>query len=102
MLEVFRRATKSALALLGEPAFLRGSEACRVNIERGVQLTGLDTEFEAARDARNAVLLRDVATIDADFNPKVRDTLTVGVETYRLDVLIEDSGAFRRFVLLKI
>lgn len=72
-----------------------------MNIERGVQLTGMDTEYETARDTRNAVLLRDVATLDADLNPKVRDTLTVGAQVYRLDVLIEDNGASRRFVLLK-
>ena len=102
MLDLFRQATKDALSLLGESAFLRGSEPCQVNIERGVQLAGLDTEFEASRDSRNAVLLRDVATLDADLNPKVRDTLAVGAQQYRLDVLIDDNGASRRFVLLKV
>lgn len=102
MLDLFRQATKDALSLLGESAFLRGSEPCQVNIERGVQLAGLDTEFETARDSRNAVILRDVATLDADLNPKVRDALTVGTQQYRLDVLIEDNGASRRFVLLKV
>lgn len=102
MLDLFRQATKDALSLLGDSAFLRGSEPCQVNIERGVQLAGLDTEFEASRDTRNAVVLRDVATLDADLNPKVRDTLTVGAQQYRLDVLIEDTGPSRRFVLLKV
>lgn len=102
MLDLFRQATQDALALLGESALLRGSEPCQVNIERGVQLAGLDTEFETARDTRNAIMTRDLATISAVHNPKVRDSLTVGASVYMLDVLVEDSGAFRRFVLLKV
>ena len=110
MLDIFTQATKDALALLGESAFLRGTVSCQVNIERGVQLAGLDTEFETARETRNAVMTRDVVTIDASLDPKVGNTLRVGAvvegaipvgQNYRLDVLLEDGGPFRRFVLLK-
>ena len=102
MLDIFRRATGSALAALGEGAFLRGTVACSVNVEDGVQFAGLDTEFEATRESRNLTIVRSVATISADLNPKPGDALSVGGKTYRLDVLIEDAGPFRRFVLLKV
>lgn len=73
-----------------------------MNIERGVQLTGLDTEYETARDTRNVVTTRDVATIAGSLSPKVGNTLTVAGVNYKLDVLLEDAGVFRRFVLLKV
>jgi hypothetical protein len=98
MLNLFARATKSALSLLGESALLRGSEACQVNIERGVQLEGL--ESDTARE-QYAVVHRDVATIDSGYNPKVGDTLAHPDGNFVLDVLLEDRGAFRRFVLRK-
>jgi hypothetical protein len=102
MLDLFRQATTSALALLGEGAFLRGDVACQVNVEDGVEFAGLDTEFEATRESRNAVLVRSVATISSEVNPKVGDALMVGTRSYKLDVLVEDAGPFRRFVLLKV
>lgn len=92
MLNLFKQATKSALTLLGEGSFLRGSVPCQVNIEYGVQLTGIDD---------NMVVDKDVATIDSDVNPKVGDTLTHPDGTFVLDVKLEDKGAFRRFVLRK-
>lgn len=73
-----------------------------MNIERGVQLAGLDTEYETARETRNAIMTRDVATLSATLDPSVRDSLTVGSVVYMLDVLLEDAGPFRRFVLLKV
>lgn len=102
MLDLFRDATATALSVLGEAAVLRGSVQCQVAVEHGVQLAGLDTEFEAARDTRNAVLVRSVATISQEFSPRVDDTLTIGTQSYKLDVLLEDAGPFRRFVLLKV
>lgn len=107
MLDLFAQATKSALSLLGESALLRGDVPCKVNIERGVQLTGLDTEFETARDTRMAVTVRDVATIDGDLDPRVGEFLNVidadgnTLTLYKLDVKVEDTGVFRRFVLVK-
>lgn len=73
-----------------------------MNIERGVQLAGLDTEYETARDTRNTIMTRDVATIAGSLNARVGNTLSVGADNYKLDVLLEDAGAFRRFVLLKV
>jgi 3-deoxy-D-arabino-heptulosonate 7-phosphate (DAHP) synthase len=102
VLDLFRQATTSALALLGEGAFLRGTVACRVNVEDGVQFAGLDTEFEATRESRNAVMTRTLATISTEYSPKVGDTLAIGARNYILDVMVEDAGPFRRFVLLKV
>lgn len=102
MLSIFAQATQDALAILGESALLRGAEVCRVNIERGVQLTGIDTDYETARDTRNLIVTRDVATIDGALAPKTGDSLAVGSVNYRLDMLLEDKGAFRRYVLLKV
>ena len=93
MLDVFRQATKVALSALGEGSLLRGTVSCNVNIEHGVQLTGYDD---------NVVVTRSVATIDAEHNPKVGDTLTHPDGNFKLDVLLEDKGSFRRFMLLKL
>lgn len=90
MLSLFKTATKSALSLLGESSFLRGIEPCKVNIEHGVQLTGTDDMV---------VVSRSVATIDSDLAPKVGDALTHPDGNYVLDVLMEDKGAFQRFVV---
>lgn len=102
MLDLFKRATASALATIGESAVLRASVPCQVNVEEGVMLSGLDTEFEAARDTRNMATVRAVATISAEVDPKVGDALSIGKVGYRLDTLLEDAGPFRRFVLLKV
>ena len=102
MLDLFRQATTSALAILGEGAVLRGTVQCKVAVEDGVQLAGLDTEFETARDTRNAVMVRSVATISSEHNPKVGDSLVISSTNYKLDVLLEDAGPFRRFILLKV
>ena len=90
MLSLFKTATKSALSLLGESSFLRGTVPCKVNIEHGVQLTGIDDMI---------VVSRSVATIDSDLAPKVGDALTHPDGNYVLDVLMEDKGAFQRFVV---
>lgn len=92
MLPLFSRATKSALALLGEGAFLRTGEPCKVNIEHGVQLAGTDD---------NMVVDKDVATIDSEMNPKVGDTLSHPDGEFVLDALLEDKGSFKRFVVRK-
>lgn len=81
---------------------MRGSEPCQVAVERGVQLAGLDTEYETARDTRNAVYTRDIATIDSLLNPKKGDTLTIGADDFVLDVKVDDSGAYARFIVVKV
>lgn len=102
MLDLFRDATATALSTIGEGAVLRGSVQCQVAVEDGVQLGGLDTEFETARETRNATMVRSVATIASDVNPRVGDSLAIGSQSYKLDVLLDDAGPFRRFVLLKV
>ena len=92
MLELFRAATAAALDILGGDSLLRGTVACKVNIEHGVQLAGLD---------ENMVVDRDVATIDKQYNPRVGDSLAHTDGNYTLDVKIEDKEAYARFVLLK-
>jgi hypothetical protein len=93
VLDAFRQATKAALSLLGEGSLLRGTVSCKVNIEHGVQLTGYDD---------NVVVTRSVATIDSEVDPKVGDTLTHPDGNFKLDTLLEDKGAFRRFMLLRL
>ena len=93
MLELFRAATAAALDILGGDSMLRGSVPCKVNIEHGVQLAGLD---------ENMVVDRDVATIDKQYNPRVGDSLTHPDGNYTLDVKIEDKEAYARFVVLKV
>ena len=101
MLSLFAQATKDALSLVGEASFLRGTVPCQVNIEHGVQFAGMDTEFETARDTRNSLFVRSVATIETTHAPKPGDTLAHPDGNFILDTKIEDSGAFQRFVLVK-
>lgn len=102
MLDLFKQATQSALAALGEGSLLRGTVPCQVNIEHGVQLTGLDSDSERASDTRVLLTSRSIATIDSTLNPKVGDALTHPDGSFKLDVMLEDSGAFRRFIVLKV
>jgi hypothetical protein len=113
--DIFAQATKDALSLLGKSALLREGVPCQVNIERDVQLTGMDTPYETAKETRGVVLTRDVMTIEAVYDPKTRDTVRVGeivmvddVPTvpvgvnYRLDALVDDAGPWRRFAIIKL
>ena len=86
-------AAKSALSMIGEGAFLRGTVACKVNIEYGVQLAGID---------ENMVVDKDIAHIEAVHSPKVGDTLAHPDGNFILDALLEDKGAFKRFIVLKV
>jgi hypothetical protein len=98
MLDLFKVAAKEALALLGEGSFLRGDVSCQVNIEHGVQLEGFD--FNPTQE-RYLTVERDVATIDASHDPKVGDTLSHPDGEFVLDVLLQDAGPVKRFVLRK-
>lgn len=93
MLTLFQRATQSALSLLGEDSLLRGTVACKVNIEHGVQLTGIDSG--------DMVVSKDIATLSAELNPKKGDTLTHPDGNFVLDMPIEDRGVFKRFIVRK-
>lgn len=90
---VFTRLTNRILANIGEDAVLRGetvTPARKVNIEHGVELTGVYGEV---------TVLRSVATIANEHNPAVGNTLTVGSVNYKLDALLGDNGYSSRFVL---
>lgn len=99
MLDLFKQAAKDALSLVGESALLRGTVPCQVNIEHGVQLEGFD--FNPTQE-RYVTVPRDVATIESVLNPKVGDALTHPDGSYKLDVLIEDTGAVKRFVVVGV
>ncbi|MEP6587142.1 MAG: hypothetical protein ABJA84_00090 [Polaromonas sp.] len=72
---------------------MRGDTPCRINIEHGVQVVGMDD---------NLVVERSVATISRLVAPKVRDTLTHPDGSYRLDAIHQDNGVNVRFILLKL
>jgi hypothetical protein len=56
-------------------------------------LTGFDDEM---------VVDKDIATISTSVNPKVGDTLDHPDGKFVLDAMLEDKGAFRRFVIRKV
>lgn len=89
----FQRMTSAVLAILGEDALLRGTVACRVNIEHGVQVTGEDGM---------TVLERSIATIASSSDPKVGDALMHPEGSYRLDVQTGNNGHSKRFILLPV
>lgn len=99
MLDLFAQATKDALSLLGESAFLRGTEPCQVNIERSVHLEGFD--FNPTVE-RYTTVTQDLASIDAALNPKVGDTLTVTGVNYKLDALVVNTGPMLRFTIVRV
>lgn len=94
MIGAFARMSKGVLAVLGEDSFLRGEPTpYKINVEHGVDVVGLNDDI---------VVNRDVATIPSEANPKVGDTLVHPDGNYRLDVLHEDNGYTRSFILLKL
>jgi hypothetical protein len=88
---LFARMTKNLLTVLGQEAFLRHTEPCRVNIEHGVQVVGTDGM---------TVVQKSVATISSDMAPKVGDLLTHPEGEFRLDVEMASNGYSKRFILL--
>lgn len=102
MLDLFRQATETALSLLGEDAVLRGNTPCKVNVEHGVRVAKLQESFSSEADLAHAMVERDIATIANTYSPRVGDTLAHPNGTYRLDSVLEDRGAYRRFILLRV
>lgn len=100
MLDLFKQMSKSILAVLGEDALLRGTVACRINIENGVQFSGMDGD--QARYKGELSLDRDVATIPIEHNPVVNDQFTQNGKTYMLEHKIEDNGVTRKFVIMEL
>lgn len=101
MLDIFRDAAEDILDLVGEDVFFAGAtESVKINIEHGVQLTGIDGDTAAYRG--DLVANRDAATIETRHNPQPKQTFTLGGVTYRLDFMVEDNGASKRFVIMKV
>lgn len=91
------RASQRVLDKLGEDALLRGAPAGKVNVEREVELNA--GMLKTAED--NYVLRYTVATIDAQYLPKVGDMLEHPDGTFRLDRRVEDNGYNQRFIVVK-
>lgn len=79
---------------MGDAGTLRGAPTQHpVDIERDVQYAGLDGEL---------VVAQYVGTFDAAENAQVGDAFSSAGSNYKLDVLLDDDGYARRFVLLKV
>lgn len=87
-ISAFQRMTQSVLSLLGQDAFLRTTVACKVNVEKGVQVTIDDMVYE-----------RDVATIDNTHNPTIGDRLSHPFGEFVLDRKLQNNGYSTRFIL---
>ncbi|AXY83373.1 hypothetical protein [Acidovorax phage ACPWH] len=104
---IFGRMTRSVLSLLGEDALLRGVSCGKVNIEHGVQITGLEGERAAARG--DLVVESDVATIDKQYAPKSGDLLEFTADgggplagtRWRLETMLSDNGFSRRYQVIQ-
>ena len=92
-LPAFSRATRSALARLGESALLRGAPALhKVNVERDVQMT--DREG-------NIFLAQFIGMFDVSDAPAKGDVLVLGGETFTLEYRVDSNGYSERYVLRK-
>lgn len=106
MSAIFGRMTEGVLAVLGEDALLRATVPCKINIEHGVQLSGLDSESAAHRG--DFVVSRDVATVALRHAPKSGDRIDFlptggGIHagrSYRLETKIEDNGYSARYTIV--
>lgn len=94
---VLARMHDRLLARLGEQAVLRGSVNCQANIERGVVIDYEQGDDKFQRSEFAAVV--DIANLPAILDPKPGDTLTVGVDSYVIDVVAANNGHLARCVL---
>lgn len=89
----FSRAAERILARMGQDAFLRGTEPCRVHIARDVEVTGTYGEV---------VGKRDIATMLPIMAPKQGDALVIGAQSWIVDSPpFKDSGHLLKCVLRK-
>lgn len=88
-LSAFQRMSQGLMTLMGQDAMLRGTVPCKVNVEKGVQVSIDDVVYE-----------RDVATISNDFSPVVGDSLAHPFGQYTLDRKLQNNGFNTRFILL--
>ena len=97
--DIFRRAFAKGLAVLGEPSLLDGQPVGNVEVARNVQMfAGL---FDQAND--NHVVKADIASIAAEYNPRVDQVLTHPTEgRFRLMRLVVDDAIERRFIVVQV
>ena len=90
------RAVVRALAKLGEGSLLSGVACGNVSIERNVEVyAGIG---DTAND--NPVSRVVVATIASQYLPTVGQVLVHPDGTFKLDRLLEDTGYFRRYIVV--
>ena len=90
--------SKSILAALGEDALFDGAtDPERVNIEHGVQLSGIDGERAEYRG--DLVVNRDVATVEHWH--QAGEYFVQNGKRYRLEFLVQDNGANKRFTIME-
>lgn len=100
-MSLFDTMSETLLAVLGTPSYLNGSPTpVQINIEHGVQMAGLGAEQAAYRG--DYVAERDVATVPKAANAKAGDTFVQAGVTYRLESLLKDNGANRRFMIQEV
>ena len=89
--------SQSILATLGEDALFDGATVPeRVNIEYGVEMTGMDGDRSQARG--DLVVARDIATVHR-YHRTGEKFLQNGVR-YRLEAMVQDNGVNKRFILM--
>lgn len=101
MLAAFQNMAEGILTLLGEDAFYDGATApTKINIEYGVETSGIGGE--EAQYKGDLVVSRDIATVLSSQNPRAGKTFVQNGKTYRLEVLVEDNGVTKRFVVMEM
>ena len=98
---IFQQAARDALRALGEESFFNGStEPTWINIQHGVQMTGVGSDEAMYRGGH--VANSDVATIMSDLQPQTGKTFTQSGSTYKLGALVRDNGYTKSYVVLKV
>lgn len=101
MLSLFSGMAEGILAITGEDAFYDGAAVpIKINIEHGVQLTGMGGEEATYRG--DLVANRDVATLLLRHGAVSGKRFVQGGKTYRLEHKVEDNGVTARFVILEV
>lgn len=101
MLDLFSGMAQGILDVLGEDAFYDGATTpIKVNIEHGVQLTGMGGEEATYRG--DLIANRDVATLFLRDNPQAGKRFVQNGKTYRLEHKVEDNGVTIKFVIMEV
>ena len=98
---LFEGMSNTLLRLTGKPSFFNGGTSpVFINIEHGVQMAGIGSETAQYRG--DYVAQRDVATVGNSLDPQAGHTFTQDGVQYRLESLLRDNGANRRFIISKV